>query len=82
MSIDIIETSTTTTNALAELRKNAGISQTTLGDNMGVKQRRVSAIENSDIETIQVSTLRSYVEGLGGSVTLVATINGEDVVIG
>lgn len=39
---------------------------------MGVSAPRVSALEHGDIDKTEVSTLRSYVEALGGSLRVVA----------
>lgn len=64
---------------LKELRLNKGLTQAQVAVNMGVSQRRVSAIERGDVGRLEVSTLTSYVAALGGSVHLVAELDGESV---
>ena len=66
---------------LRELRKQHGLSQAQLAERMGVSQRRVSAIERGDMDRVEVSTVRSYVEALGGKVRLVADFDGEQTLI-
>lgn len=66
---------------LRELRKDHGLSQAQLAERMGVSQRRVSAIERGRIDSTEVSTVRSYVEALGGRVHLVAEIDGKQTLI-
>lgn len=51
---------------LRELRKSAGLSQAELAGRIGVSQRQVSKIENGDLENSKVSTIRRYIEALGG----------------
>ena len=54
--------------ALAELRKERDITQTDLAKVLGVSQTNVSRIEHES--DLYVSTLRSYVEALGGKLEL------------
>ena len=39
---------------------------------MGISQRRVSAIERGDIDRSELTTLRAYIEALGGHIHIVA----------
>ena len=55
---------------LAELREAVRVSQAKLAEALGMKQPSVSKIENQD--DMMVGTLRSYIQGLGGELDLVA----------
>ncbi|HIY94043.1 MAG TPA: helix-turn-helix domain-containing protein [Candidatus Rothia avicola] len=55
---------------LRELRIQAGYTQAELARQIGVGQRQVSKIETGDIENAKVSTIRSYLEAIGGSLAL------------
>lgn len=55
---------------LRELRKNAGLSQVEVASRIGVSQRQVSKIENGDIENSKISTIRKYVEAVGGRLSI------------
>lgn len=57
---------------LAELRREQELTQVSVASSMGVSTPRVSAIENGDVERVEVATLRSYVEALGGRLRVVA----------
>ena len=54
---------------LRELRKARKITQTQLARKLGVKQEQISRIEKRT--DLYLSTLRSYVEGVGGKLSLV-----------
>lgn len=54
---------------LAELRKDANLSQKELADKIGVSQSAISQLENSD-NVIQLDTLTKYVNALGGKLHL------------
>ena len=63
--------------ALEELRRARGVSQEQLAEALGVSQVRVSRLgRQSDA---QLSTLRSYVEALGGQLELTAVFGEERV---
>lgn len=66
---------------LADLRKELSLSQEQLAETIGVGQRRVSAIEHGDVEHTQLSTVRAYVEALGGTVEVIASFGDERVII-
>lgn len=63
--------------ALAELRRDCDLTQTELAKILGVSQTNVSRIERGD--DLYVSTLRSYVEALGGRLELRAVFEDRDV---
>jgi predicted XRE-type DNA-binding protein len=57
---------------LTQVRKAQDRTQADLARAMGVSQPRVSEIENGDLDRVTLSTLRSYVRALGGTVRVVA----------
>lgn len=62
--------------ALHELRAAAGQSQSTLAATLGISQPAVSQIERG--EDIKLSTLRSYVGGLGARLDITAVFGDPD----
>jgi len=56
--------------SLSELRKEQGVTQVELADSLGIKQPNVAQMEQR--EDVYLSTLRSYLEALGGSLEVVA----------
>jgi hypothetical protein len=63
---------------LRELRKALSRTQTTVGDILGIGQEGVSRLEQRS--DLLLSTLRSYVEAMGGSLTLIAEFPGRQPV--
>jgi len=57
---------------LVELRKARGLTQQQVADAMGVSQRRVSSIERGDLDRSELTTLRTYIQALGGQIHIVA----------
>ena len=55
---------------LRELREQAGLTQAELAEKIGVGQRQVSKIENGDIDNTKVSSIRSYLEAVGGTLVI------------
>ena len=55
---------------LRELRERAGLTQAQLAERIGVGQRQVSKIEQGDLDSAKVGTIRSYVEAVGGELAL------------
>jgi transcriptional regulator with XRE-family HTH domain len=62
------------TVTLRELRVGAGLTQTDVAVRMGVTQRRVSAVESTPIDALQLRTLLAFVAALGGSTSVVAEL--------
>ncbi|UOQ58762.1 helix-turn-helix transcriptional regulator [Leucobacter allii] len=55
---------------LRELREAAGLTQAQLAERIGVGQRQVSKIEHGDLDSAKVSTVRGYLEAVGGSLAI------------
>lgn len=55
---------------LRELREQAGLTQAQLAERIGVGQRQVSKIEHGDLENAKVGTIRSYLEAVGGGMSI------------
>lgn len=55
---------------LRELREQAGLTQAQLAERIGVGQRQVSKIENGDLGNAKVSTIRNYLEAVGGHLSI------------
>lgn len=62
-------------NALSQLRRRKEISQQELAAALGVSQTRVSNIERADEP--QITTMRRFIEALGGELIVQARIDGE-----
>jgi DNA-binding XRE family transcriptional regulator len=67
------------TRTLSEQRTRLGFTQAEVAHRMGVRQERVSAIERAEPDAIEVRTLASYIEALGGRLELIADFSGERV---
>ncbi|MFD8560092.1 XRE family transcriptional regulator [Streptosporangium canum] len=57
---------------LAEIRRAQDLTQRDVAPTMGVSGPRVAAIEHGEVDRVEVATLRSYVEALGGRLRVVA----------
>ncbi|SEF29364.1 Helix-turn-helix domain-containing protein [Amycolatopsis pretoriensis] len=66
---------------LAQLREDAGISQTELAKRMGVSQPRISQLEQGDPGQMELDTLRRYITALGGRMRVVADFDDRDVTV-
>ena len=60
---------------LKKLRSHMELTQTALARNMGVAQATIAQLEQRN--DIHVSTLRKYVEALGGTLSIIADMPGE-----
>jgi DNA-binding XRE family transcriptional regulator len=67
--------------ALAEMRRQLGLTQREVADRMHVRQERVSAIERGRTDSTEVGTVAAYVAALGGELEIVASFNGTRVVV-
>jgi len=65
---------------LAVLRETRGVTQTELAKQMGVRQPSISELERRD--DAYLSTLRDYVEALGGRLRLVAEFDDDSYEVG
>ena len=61
---------------LADLRKEAHLTQAELAERIGIDQPRVSRLEHADLARAEVGSLAAFAEGLGGSLELVVHLNG------
>ena len=59
---------------LREARKACNLTQVELARAMGVSQNRVSRMENGDIKTMSLESIRRYIEAVGGTLTLIAEL--------
>lgn len=65
--------------ALAQLRQSRHVTQVQLAETLGISQGNVSRLEaRSDV---YLSTLRSYVEALGGRLEIAAVFDDERVAV-
>ena len=65
--------------ALAELRKSRHVTQVTLAAELGISQGNTSRLEGRS--DVYLSTLRSYVEALGGHLEIAAVFGDERVAV-
>jgi transcriptional regulator with XRE-family HTH domain len=69
--------------SLAAARAAAAKTQVQVSEASGIAQGDVSKLERrEDLDDVQVSTLRRYVEALGGELELVAVVGGRRIVLG
>jgi transcriptional regulator with XRE-family HTH domain len=62
---------------LAEIRRQAGLTQEELAETLGIKQPSLSKLESQS--DMQISTLQRLIEALGGNLEVVAHLPGGDV---
>lgn len=65
---------------LAEIRERRSLSQSDLAGVLGTSQARVSQLENQG--DLYLSTLKRYIEALGGELEVAAVFDGERFDIG
>ena len=59
---------------LKEAREARNMTQKQLAESMGVSQKRISVLESGDVEHVEVSTLKRYLEGIGGDLHVTAKL--------
>lgn len=64
---------------LQALRKELGLTQEAMADRLDMRQGNVSKVEKR--EDMLISTLRGYVEAMGGTLELVARLPGRGPVV-
>ncbi|MGQ0775739.1 MAG: helix-turn-helix domain-containing protein [Pseudonocardiales bacterium] len=67
---------------LAEIRRAYGFDQSEVAERIGVSQSRISRIERGELDRSEISTVRSYVEALGGEIEIVAKFGDERITVG
>lgn len=67
---------------LAEIRQAYGLDQSALAERLGVSQSRISRLERGELDRSEISTVRGYVEALGGEVEIVARFGDERITVG
>jgi predicted transcriptional regulator len=67
---------------LAEIRQGYGLDQSALAERLKVSQSRISRIERGELDRTEISTVRSYIEALGGEVEIVARFGDERITVG
>lgn len=67
---------------LADVRQQHGLTQTDVARRLNISQTAVSKIERGDLARSELSTIRRYVEAIGGTVEVVADFGGERLVLG
>jgi predicted XRE-type DNA-binding protein len=66
---------------LAEVRKAQGATQADVAAAMHVSQVRVSKIERGELSRSELGTLQSYVEALGGHLSVVADFGDQKITV-
>ena len=69
-------------HALVEARQRRGLSQTQMAMRMNIRQERVVAIERAEPGATEVRALAAYVQALGGTLEIIASIGDERIVLG
>lgn len=62
--------------ALRELRSLTSKTQAELAETLGVTQNRISKLERYELGRLELQTIRSYINALGGELSLVVEIDG------
>lgn len=57
---------------LAEIRKEQDLTQSEVAQIIGITQPNVSRLEKGELDAAALSTIRAYVEALGGSLRMIA----------
>ncbi|MFG1703389.1 helix-turn-helix domain-containing protein [Nonomuraea sp. M3C6] len=64
---------------LKELRKSLGKTQADVAAALGISQARVSQIENGDLDSMELETIRAYAAALGGHVDVTISVGPHSV---
>lgn len=67
---------------LRQVREAQHANQTDLAQRMHVSQSRVSRIENGELTSTELGTLKAYIEALGGKLEMVADFGDEKLTLG
>jgi DNA-binding XRE family transcriptional regulator len=67
---------------LADVRQQHGLTQTDVADRLHITQTAVSKIERGELARSELSTIRRYVEALGGKLEIIADFGDERLVLG
>jgi predicted XRE-type DNA-binding protein len=67
---------------LKEIREEQGLTQVELAERMHVTQPSVSDLERGALDRAGLSTIRAYVEALGGKIEIIADFGDRRVVLG
>lgn len=66
---------------LAQVRNEQDITQKAVAAAMGVKQPRISEIENGDLGSVTITTLRTYASALGGTLRIAVDLGDREYVL-
>jgi len=77
--LDAIKNAMDDAVALGDLRANAGLTQVELAGRLGIRQASLSELERRD--DVYLSTLRSYIEALGGELEVRAVFPEQQFVV-
>lgn len=67
---------------LADVRRQHGLTQIDVADRLHITQTAVSKIERGELARSELSTIRRYVEALGGQLEIIADFGDERLVLG
>jgi DNA-binding XRE family transcriptional regulator len=67
---------------LADVRQKHGLTQVDVAERLHVSQTAVSKIERGELSRSELSTIRRYVEAIGGKLEIVADFGEERLVLG
>lgn len=59
---------------LRQARKAQDLTQKELASRLGISQKRVSVLESGDVERTEVRTLRRYLDAIGGTLHITASL--------
>lgn len=66
---------------LTEIRTARRLTQVQLAQAMRITQPRVSEIEHGSLDSVQLATLRNYIQALGGRLTVTADFDSEQITL-